>query len=220
MQKISRKTLTDQIYEILRDEIIQQNIVSGTRLQFKELQEKYSISSSPLREAMNRLYQDGLVTYFSNKGAQVVTFTEADVNEVYDLYCELDCIAIRYAFDSGKVEEMYVDLKNNLVETGKCLETGSFMEFNRLSDDFHNIIYSYANNGRLLKMANQLRGQFTILSNLYEEKMENRQAIYDNHSAILKRLIDHDIKGVVDLIRNSFNSSKSFVLERMKAADS
>ncbi|MCH4886321.1 GntR family transcriptional regulator [Acidaminobacter sp. JC074] len=212
MKKIIKKTITDQIYEILREEIINQEITSGTRLLFTELQKKYNISSSPLREAMNRLYQDGLVTYYSNKGAQVVTFTEEDIHEIYNLYCELDCLAVKYAMNTTMYDEMLNEIKENVEETRSLLK-GDPQAFNDSSDDFHILVYKYAANKRLTYMANQLRSQFTILSNIFENEDENRQLTLNNHEKIYESFVNKDMASAMNLIRENFENSKQFVLK-------
>ena len=59
---IVKKTLSDQIYDVLRKEIIQQNIPLGSKIVNRDLQQQFGVSSSPIRDAINKLYQDGLIS--------------------------------------------------------------------------------------------------------------------------------------------------------------
>lgn len=50
-----KKTLSEQIYEILRNDIVTQAIPCGSKLTLKILQERFHVSSTPIREALTRL---------------------------------------------------------------------------------------------------------------------------------------------------------------------
>ena len=74
MNKIVKKTLNEQIYEALRDEILAKKISFGEKLVNRELQNKFGVSSTPVRDAINRLYMDGLVDEVSKTGARIISF--------------------------------------------------------------------------------------------------------------------------------------------------
>ena len=71
---IVKKNLSEQIYESLKKEILDQKIGFGEKLINRSLQEKYGVSSTPVRDAINRLYVDGLLDNISNVGARVIPF--------------------------------------------------------------------------------------------------------------------------------------------------
>ena len=77
-----RKTLSDQIYSQLRKDIIFKKIPLGTKLVNRQLQEEFGVSSSPIRDAINRLQQDGIIVEVNNTGATVISLD-------YDSYSTL-----------------------------------------------------------------------------------------------------------------------------------
>ena len=72
---LNKSTLSEQIYQILRNDILTQKIPCGEKLTLKLLQERFQVSSTPIREALTRLTQDQLVSYYSNVGIRVISFT-------------------------------------------------------------------------------------------------------------------------------------------------
>ena len=69
MRQISRKTLSEQIHDMLREEILTQEIPCGEKLTIRQLQQRFGTSSTPVRDAMVRLAQDGLcLLYTSRRG--------------------------------------------------------------------------------------------------------------------------------------------------------
>ena len=63
---LNKSTLSEQIYQILRSDILHQRIPLGEKLTLKNLQAQFEVSSTPIREALTRLTEDGLVRYYSN----------------------------------------------------------------------------------------------------------------------------------------------------------
>ena len=96
---IKKNSLVDQVYEELRNGIISLRIPLGSRLNVNELQDTLQVSCTPIREAINRLQQEGLVTYENNVGARVLNLDEHDVEEIQQLAMTLHREAIRLAME-------------------------------------------------------------------------------------------------------------------------
>ena len=60
---LNRSTLSEQIYEILRNDILTQKIPCGEKLTLNTLKERFQVSSTPIRDALTRLEKDGLLQY-------------------------------------------------------------------------------------------------------------------------------------------------------------
>ena len=101
MLSIKKQSLVDLVYEKLREAIIQLQIPLGSKLNVNELQSKMGVSCTPLREAINRLQQEGLVVYETNVGAHVISLDPHDVLEIQQLAMTLHGAAIRLAMVNG-----------------------------------------------------------------------------------------------------------------------
>ena len=97
MSSIKKRSLVDQIYERLRSDIISLELPLGSRVNVNELQESLGVSCTPIREAINRLQQEGLIVYENNVGARVLTLDATDVEEITQLATTLHCAAARLA---------------------------------------------------------------------------------------------------------------------------
>ena len=73
-EKIIKLTLSDQIYNILQKDIIDGVIPLGGKLTNRELQERFQVSSTPVRDAIHKLFQNGLVEDVTKTGAQIISF--------------------------------------------------------------------------------------------------------------------------------------------------
>ena len=87
---LNKPTLSEQIYAILRSDILTGKIPLGEKLTLKNLKNRFEVSSTPIREALTRLTEDGLAEYYSNVGVK-------DLIELYQFMGDLDRLAILYS---------------------------------------------------------------------------------------------------------------------------
>lgn len=186
MKDLNKSTLAEQIYDILREDIISRKIQPGEKLTLKALQQRFDVSSTPIRDALTRLTEDCLVTYYSNVGIKVVELTRKDLEEIYELMGHLDGLAIRYAFLHESPGLLLPVLEENQRLSKKALAEGDSDKWIFYSENFHLIFYSYCGNGRLTAAAAKLRSQLTILANSYERQPEYQKMIENQHDEILQ----------------------------------
>lgn len=193
MKDLNKSTLAEQIYDILRDDIINRKIQPGQKLTLKSLQERFEVSSTPIRDALTRLTEDSLVTYYSNVGIKVVELFQQDLNEIYQLMGHLDSLAIRFAFLHQKPEVFVPMLEENQRKSKEALSEKNVDRWIFHSENFHLIFYQYCNNGRLTEAADKLRSQLTILANGYERLPEYQRTIEEEHDSILEAVKAGDV---------------------------
>src|SRR6202050_2654924 len=80
-----RRTMTDAVYEQLRTAIVELRIPPGEPLREADIAQGLSVSKTPVREALGRLEQDGLVRLNSFRSAVVTAYTARDLQEIYEL---------------------------------------------------------------------------------------------------------------------------------------
>ena len=114
MAAIKKRSLVDQVYERLRSDIITLRLPLGSKVNVNELQDTLGVSCTPIREAVNRLQQEGLVTYENNVGAKVLTLEPKDVEEIQFLATTLHCAAAKLAMDRGDHKVMAEQLRRRL----------------------------------------------------------------------------------------------------------
>lgn len=217
MRNVVKMTLADQIYSILREDIINQNIKCGEKLTLKILKERFELSSTPIREALNRLSQEGLIDHVTNIGAKVIEFNEKDVKEIYDFCCCLDLSALSLSLESGKAAEIILELKNSIEAQEKALEASDMDSFKLHSDDFHDIFFRYADNLRLYDASKKIRSQFSILTSIYQNLTVSKSVVFIEHKEIAEAIISNDYEKAAALMKNHFEHAKSYLLKNLGA---
>ncbi len=212
MQIVQVKTLSEQIYKSLRDEIVSQNIKSGTKLTLEMLKSRFSVSSTPIREALNRLIQDGLLTYQPNIGISVKRLSKRDIFELFQLNSDLECLAVKYCFENGNEADMLEDLKGIVDNTVMSLQEGDYTEWCKWSDEFHYALVRHCGNSRLCDSAERISGQLIMLATSYQHKNSYWHQITDEHTQIYEELKNHDVNKACMLIKNHLARSINYAL--------
>lgn len=208
---LNKKTLSEQIYQILRKDILSQSIPCGSKLTLKMLQERFGVSSTPIREALTRLTEEQLITYYSNVGVSVVSLEEKDVEEIYQFMGDLDSLAVRYAVNSPRQEELLQELEENLSFTRECaLDSPMWQEY---SDQFHLIFYKYCQNSRLVRSAERMRSQMSIMAYQYEKQHEKQERILKEHEEIYRLYADGQYENAVRLMKEHLLHSLTYAQE-------
>ncbi|MBC5732500.1 GntR family transcriptional regulator [Flavonifractor sp. DFI.6.63] len=164
MAAIKKQSLVDQIYQRLRENIITMQLPLGSHLNVNELQSQMGVSCTPIREAINRLQQEGLVVYENNVGARVLMLDEHDVREIQELAATLQVTAVRLALRQGDRQRMALEIREQIRRYEQALtpqeEVGAVHEL-------VGVFYHNCGNKRLDNSMIAIQGQQLLLRYLY-----------------------------------------------------
>jgi len=90
--------LSDTVYGNLRRRIVTGRLKAGQRVTEQQIAELEGISRAPVREALKRLDEDGLVTLVPRSGCYVRRLTPEEVNDIFEIRKRLESLALEYAF--------------------------------------------------------------------------------------------------------------------------
>ncbi|MCI2062811.1 MAG: GntR family transcriptional regulator [Eubacteriaceae bacterium] len=201
------KTISEQVYQTLYEEITSGQLQQGEKLTLKMIQNRLGVSSSPIREALTRLSDDGLISYQPNIGMTVISLSKNDASEIFALAREFDSMALRFAWAAGARDDLIAQLKHVQQDAAAALESGRQDEWLLLSDEFHNVIFRHCGNSRLMDAAEKSRKQISVLSHLYQQDAVNMREIQKEHDEILAALEEGDIRHADKLMRAHLDSS-------------
>jgi DNA-binding GntR family transcriptional regulator len=150
----TRQSLVDIAYVALRDAITSGALLPGTRLREAALARHFSISTTPVREALRRLDREGLVRLSPNRGAIVAEFDVREILDLFEIREVLECRAVRRAAtqrsrDLGHAESL-------LVAAAKQVAQHDRVEWNRLEVAFHRAMGDLSGNFELAELAERV----------------------------------------------------------------
>lgn len=99
------RTLSDRVFEVVREQILQGRLPKGEPIRQDALATELGISKIPLREALARLEQEGLLINHPNRGYYVQAMSRAQVDEIYALRLSIEPQAAAYACSVATEED-------------------------------------------------------------------------------------------------------------------
>jgi DNA-binding GntR family transcriptional regulator len=151
-----------RVYQVLLDSIISGRMESGDPLRPDAIACQLGVSTTPVREAMQRLEGDGLAIKLPYQGWFVREFTELQIRELYELRAALECFSVRLACQRITEDEIAWLYQHQV--KGEAALAGKDMDDYRIyNSDLHAAIMRAAKNSYLLAMMSQLRLQSEML---------------------------------------------------------
>ncbi|MBK5253750.1 MAG: GntR family transcriptional regulator [Peptostreptococcaceae bacterium] len=147
----TNQPLSNNLFCLIRKDILSGSIKSGAKLTEQSICEKYNVSRTPVREGLRQLENEGLIENIPNRGAFVIGLNNQDISDMFELRRIAEVQAIEWA-----IERMSTKVIDPLEETFE------FMEFYTLKNDidkvlninttFHGILYQATGNKMLQQM--------------------------------------------------------------------
>lgn len=136
-------------YRAILNMVLTQEVASGDRLRETALAELLGVSRTPVRQALNRLAAEGLVTLSPNKGAQVASWTEGDALAVLSLRALVEPFAVKLAVPV--LDDASLATLEELDEQMRALgsDAGQAAEMGRLNVEFHGVFIAATQNSPL-----------------------------------------------------------------------
>ncbi len=145
---LTQRTKKDVMVEILRDAILSGELQPGERLPQEELAERFKVSATPIREAIQQLIAEGVLSHSPYRGVQVAEVKVEDVREVYLIRGVVERLATREGVLNLKISDVrrLHELQDELVlyvnqGSGIPNDRSPMLRINR---DFHMLIYNAA----------------------------------------------------------------------------
>ena len=196
----TNSTLSEKVYTEIYEDIVNQRLICGQKLTLKGLSERYQASYTPIREALSRLSECGLVSYYSNWGVKVIDFSDSDIQDIFRFVGELDAMAIKLSERALVQKAMIFELQDIVEKGNRTLQQGDLLEWKEYSQDFHKIFYQYAQSKCLSEASERLRPKVELLSIMYYKDID-LAVINDGHNAIFEKVEKRDYDTAAELMR-------------------
>jgi DNA-binding GntR family transcriptional regulator len=213
-----RRKVTDWVYEELKAAIVDLRLAPGHPLREATLAAQLGVSKTPVREAITRLEQEGLVETTSFKGAVVTEYSRRDLIEIYELRELLETAAVRIAAESMD-DEARARLERISDESQK-LKKGNTARLAALLSQFDDVLFEQVHNSRIRALIENLRAHLTRIGHLTEGIPGRIEASVDQHERIVEAIAAHDPLAAERHLRDHIRSVRDDQLQALgEAAD-
>jgi len=150
------KSLKDQVYEYLREEMHKGRLLPGSVINMDETSRKLGVSKTPLRDALLQLETESFVTILPRRGVVVKTLTLEDIKNYYEIIGTLEATALLLSRDNLK--EAVVKSMEKLCEAmSKALAEDNFELYYDRNLKFHNTYIDTCGNAALVRIVSTLK---------------------------------------------------------------
>ncbi len=188
MQLKVQKPLKDLVYLELKHKILTGEIVSQTRLMEIDLSEKMNVSRTPIREAIKRLADDGLVKVEPRRGAYVANISIKDMLDVFEVREDMEGFVAKLA--AQRITDAEKDeLKAIAAEYEKAIEVADDKErIIELDEKFHNFIVKCSGNETLSELVHYVQELSLRFRYLYYDDSSLYESTAEQHNRIMEAI--------------------------------
>lgn len=155
IQKISRPTLRDQVYDTLKQNIVTLELLPEQKLNDNELAAQFGVSRTPVREALKRLEDEGLIESFPGAVTRVAPLHEEAAAHAFTVAAVLHGLAARLSISYLQTSH-YDMLKQFNQELITALQQQDASAAIQADDQFHDVFIQQANNPEIIAALNRV----------------------------------------------------------------
>ena len=203
--------LRDVVFKTLRKAILTGEIKPGERLMEIHLAKKIGVSRTPIREAIHKLEQEGLVTMIPRRGAIVAEISEKGLRDVLEVRRALDTFCAELACDRISEEEKEA-LKQACTDFEEAVKTGDATVIAKADVAFHDIIIGATGNERMVMTINNLAEQMYRYRFEYIKDASQHERLIKEHRALMDAIVKENVIGARDAAREHIDNQEKSIL--------
>ena len=190
-----KDTISSQLVDRLREEIISGKLIPGTKINLARIREQFEISLSPLREALARLISDGLVEFQDNRGYWVSPVSIENLGEITQLRVQFESYALRLAIEAADIlwEADLLTALHRLKHAERNAARPETIElWENLHREFHMALISGCKMPTLVRFCLQLLNLNDRYRRVFLLKTSGDRSVNTEHSEIVESALNHD----------------------------
>ena len=198
------KALKTRVYEALKELIGHMDIYSSKdliRLDERTLGEQLGVSRTPVREAISRLEQEGIVQNIARRGAFLVRKNKLEILDIVDVWAALESMAARLATSRASDDEIS-ELRMSFMPMDSDDARAHIDEYSDTNIEFHQTIIRLGHSELITQMSNQLFFHMrAIRASTIKDRDRVMQSVMD-HTRIIEAIEERDAYHAEQLVRD------------------
>lgn len=200
-----------RVLDRIRSDIFTCEIPPGAEIRETELAEKYEVSKSPVREALQRLEFEGLVETLPRKGHRVTPISISDASDILEMRETLEAAAVRRMINECE------DAQLKPLDRWRDADTSSIEAFAEYNRDFHIALADLCGNGRLAEDVRRLMYSYdrlcvVSLSQIRDDLGGFEQPLAD-HVALIDAIQARDARAAVRIVDRHLGASRRKIMK-------
>jgi len=207
------KSLKEQVYEYLREQMRQGQLKPGSVIDLEETSKKLGVSKTPLRDALLQLESEGFVSILPRRKVVVNVLTIQDIKDYYEIIGALESTALFLSFDRLKPEDIQ-QLETLNRQMKEAIDNDNFDLYYEKNLLYHNAFLNGCGNESLVRIVNILKKRLYDFPRQKGFVKEWEQASIGEHGRLINLIKEGNQKEAVAFIRDihwSFDVQEKFV---------
>ncbi|ACB60863.1 transcriptional regulator, GntR family [Exiguobacterium sibiricum 255-15] len=200
-QPIQRTSLSEEVYQRLQQQIITLTLAPGQKLNDQQLAETFGVSRTPVREALKKLEEEGLVVTKRGSRTNVTMLDATQARQTFPIVATLHALAARLAFPLSEADI------TRLIELNQAFQDAIMHEDAetalQLDDAFHGLFLKRSQNGQLADTLNRLTPLIRRLE--YAQFSRHGHDSVTDHRTIIEACQNGRIEDLVRATEHNWN---------------
>jgi len=216
--RIPRVTFAAMVGERIRSGIIDGALPPGSQLNEVELAARFGVSRGPVREALQRLIQEGLLRSEPHRGVFVPVMSSADIDDIYLAREALETAAVRRITATSRSASAYKSLDRVVRAMRRAEVAGDWQTVATRDLDFHTELIAAAGSPRLERMFTTVISETRLCLSVLTGAYDARGDLVDEHRRISEMIREDNTEGAVAVLKKHFDDAV-VTLKRRRRAD-
>lgn len=199
-----------QVYDGMRQEIVNLTLAPGSTIAKNQIATRFGISPTPVREALLRLADEGLVEIFPQSRTAVSLIDVQHAREVHFLRLSVEVEVVRLlanAIDAEGLAELRTWIQRQMTE----LKAGNQTAFKLADNSFHEEMFRRAGVHGLTRLIDTRRGHYDRIRGLFLQEPVRREVVVKEHRAIVAALEAGDPAAAEAAVRRHLGKSLAVI---------
>lgn len=216
-------TLIETTYANIKKDILENYFKPGSKIVVRELSERYTVSETPIKQALNRLVMEGLVESIPRRGMKVKSITWSEIDDILEMRLMMDLYFVKPVMDKlwdnkdlhSKFEE---NIKKNLEYAETSTDVSEYQIVYQLDYEFHDLYLKCCGNKKAVETYERLNTH--TYSNYIYRKQPRLKTIegVKEHQLIYDALCERDEEKAKHYIKLHAENAKAKIYQTLKSS--
>jgi DNA-binding GntR family transcriptional regulator len=215
--RIPRATFASIVGERIRSSVIEGVLPPGSQLNEVELAESFGVSRGPVREALQRLIQEGLLRSEPHRGVFVPIMSVEDIEDIYLAREALETAAVRRITGTSRAATAYKAVDKIVRGMERAEQAGDWALVASRDLDFHTALVAAAESPRLERMFTTVISETRLCLSVLTAADEARDDLVDEHREISEMIREDNTRAAVAALKKHFDDAVVTLTRRLGA---
>jgi GntR family transcriptional regulator, carbon starvation induced regulator len=216
-ESINSSTRTGAVYKVLRQDILCGKLAPAAKLLIEEVSQRYGVTSTPIREALNQLVIEGFVQRVDRKGFFVAQVSKRELCELTNTRCWVESLALREALANRtmKWEEELILAGHRLYRINRSVDPDVFQEnaaWEQAHKHFHMALIASCPSRWLLDFCSLLNDHAARYRYLSMSLAYPARDVAKEHKALVEAAIDGPPAQAIEMLMEHYRTTAQIIL--------